>query len=243
MNIKEYEDKLRSLNPDEFQKFNSDFGGGDKSVEQRVREFLDDPKHEGRICQLLGLETEADKLTMAALDSAKSAVQSSKYAKISIVIATIALLLTIAQAIVNSPFFYDSYKKTMLLVNQGNGEKNIGKNIFIISNPGRSKIEDVEIKLAIKQDDTARFLITDRKIGNISYSEMKDHKGNSLSFLKVTNITFEKLLPGEFISIFIEEGVSDDNEIKMINDSLPAVISAVHSEGFAQVNASYFSFN
>ena len=72
MTLQEYEEKLREITPEEFQKFNVDFGGGQKTVEQRIREYVDHPEHERRICQLLGLKTEAEKLTDAAINSANS---------------------------------------------------------------------------------------------------------------------------------------------------------------------------
>jgi hypothetical protein len=77
MTLSEYEKRLSELTTEEFQKFNDDFGGGQKKIEQRVREFVDQPVHERRICQLLGLETEAEKLTAAALKSANAADQSA----------------------------------------------------------------------------------------------------------------------------------------------------------------------
>lgn len=243
MNLEEYEKKLRSLNTDELKRFNSDFGGGEKTVNQRLREFVEHPNHERRICQLLGLKTEAEKITDATIDSAKSARQSTRSARLSIFIATIALLISSAQAIINSPIIYDNLKKPMLLVVQGNDGTKGGKNVFLISNPSRSKTEGIEIRLAIKKTDTVSFLITDRKIGKISYSEMKGQKGNSLNFLKVAIVTFEKFLPGEFASIIVEKGLKSSDVHQMIFDGLPAVISAVHSEGFAKVNGARFSLN
>lgn len=72
MNLKEYEKKLRDLTHEELQKFNADFGGGRTEIDQRVRDFVDHPEHERRICQLLGLKTEAEKLTDAAINSANA---------------------------------------------------------------------------------------------------------------------------------------------------------------------------
>ena len=50
MTVEEYDTRLRELTDEEFQKFNSEFGGGQKTIEQRVREFVDYPEHERRIC-------------------------------------------------------------------------------------------------------------------------------------------------------------------------------------------------
>jgi hypothetical protein len=100
MTLEEYDTRLRELTDEEFQKFNNDFGGGQITVKQRVREFVDDPKHERRICHLLGLKTEAEKLTAAALKSANAAHQSAASAKLSMIWAAIACIGTIVFAII-----------------------------------------------------------------------------------------------------------------------------------------------
>ena len=41
MTLEEYEKRLGELAGEELQKFNNDFGGGQKTIEQRVREFVD----------------------------------------------------------------------------------------------------------------------------------------------------------------------------------------------------------
>jgi len=103
MNLIEYEKRLRELAEDEFHKFNSDFGGGQLTIEQRLRQFADSPEHERRICQLLGLETESDKLTKAAINSANAAMLSASSARISMIwsgIASLAALIAAAIAII-----------------------------------------------------------------------------------------------------------------------------------------------
>ncbi len=100
MTLEEYEKRLRELNDEEFQKFNNDFGGGQKTIEQRVREFVDDPQYERRICHLLGLRTEAEKLTAAALKSANAADQSAASAKLSMIWSAIACMAAIAAVVV-----------------------------------------------------------------------------------------------------------------------------------------------
>ena len=100
MTLEEYGTRLRELTDEEFQKFNNDFGGGQITVEQRVREFVDDPKHERRICHLLGLKTEAEKLTAATLKSANAADQSAASAKLSMIWSAIACIAAIAAVLV-----------------------------------------------------------------------------------------------------------------------------------------------
>ena len=100
MTLEEYGEKLRELPDEKFQKFNNDFGGGQKTIEQRLREFVDNPEHERRICHLLGLKTEAEKLTAAALKSANAADQSAASAKRSMIWTVIASITAIAAAVV-----------------------------------------------------------------------------------------------------------------------------------------------
>jgi hypothetical protein len=100
MTLEEYDNRLRELTDEQFQKFNSDLGGGHKTIEQRVREFVDYPEHERRICHLLGLKTEAEKLTAAALKSANAADQSATSAKLSMIWSAIACIAAIAAVIV-----------------------------------------------------------------------------------------------------------------------------------------------
>ena len=100
MTLKEYDKRLRELSDEEFQKFNNDFGGGQKTIEQRVREFVDYPERERRICQLLGLKTEDEKLTAAALKSANAADQSATSAKLSMIWSAIACIAAIAIVVV-----------------------------------------------------------------------------------------------------------------------------------------------
>ena len=99
MNRKEYRLTLESLSAEEFEKFNSDFGGGDKTVEQRIQEYSHDPKHERRICHLLDLPTEDEKTIEASVQSAQAAKQSAKTAKVALILSVIAVIVSIFSAI------------------------------------------------------------------------------------------------------------------------------------------------
>lgn len=100
MNLQEYKESLRKLSSEEFIKFNVDFGGGELSIEERIRDFVDHPQHERRICQLLDLKTEAQKITEATVNSADAAVKSASSAKISMVCSIFACLAAVVAAIV-----------------------------------------------------------------------------------------------------------------------------------------------
>jgi len=84
MTIDEYKRALDKLSDEKLRKFNTDFGGGDLSREQRVTEFVQNPKHERRICQLLGLITQEERLAQASLKSAKASIISSLAAVLAI---------------------------------------------------------------------------------------------------------------------------------------------------------------
>ena len=73
MTIDEYKKRLEELRENDFKRFNDDFGGGQQTIQQRIRGYVDHPEHERRICQLLELKTEDEKLNEAALISANAA--------------------------------------------------------------------------------------------------------------------------------------------------------------------------
>lgn len=77
MTINEYRKKLEKLNDEQFNKFKKDFGGDQKTRDEYVRNFVDNPKHERRICQLLELKTEEEKITKATTRSVWAASISS----------------------------------------------------------------------------------------------------------------------------------------------------------------------
>jgi len=77
MTIDEYREKLKKLNDDKFNKFKEDFGGDLKTREEYVRNFVDNPKHERRICQLLKLKTEEEKITRATTRATIAAIISA----------------------------------------------------------------------------------------------------------------------------------------------------------------------
>ena len=99
MNLQEYENKPRELSPEELQKFNADFGGDRTKIQQRVRDFVDHPEHERRICQLLGLKTEAEKINDAVINSTNAAMKSASTAKLSMIWSGVACLAAVAAVI------------------------------------------------------------------------------------------------------------------------------------------------
>ena len=95
MNLTELRAGLKQLNDADFKKFVSEFGGDFQEPEGVVRAFVDDPKLERRLCQLLGLATEEEKMVQATMSAAYSAKLSVIAATIATVIALIALGVTI----------------------------------------------------------------------------------------------------------------------------------------------------
>lgn len=77
MTITEYESALRALDDREFAAFRVAFGGDFATRQQYVDDFVNHPEHQRRICQLLGLKTEEEKLVEAALVLAKASAGSA----------------------------------------------------------------------------------------------------------------------------------------------------------------------
>jgi hypothetical protein len=88
MTINEYRKKLEKLNDEQFNKFKKDFGGDLKTREDYVRNFVDNPKHERRICQLLELKTEEEKITKATTRSVWAASISAAAAILALLFST-----------------------------------------------------------------------------------------------------------------------------------------------------------
>jgi len=95
MNLKELRNSLCQLSDSEFKKLVQDFGGDIQDREGIVRDFVDKPEHERRLCQLLDIATEEEKLVQATLAAASSAKWSAIVAVIATAIALIALVVTI----------------------------------------------------------------------------------------------------------------------------------------------------
>ena len=95
LNIKELRNRLEQLSEQDFKKFVQDFGGDFQDREGVVRAFVDKPTHERRLCQLLDIATEKEKIVQATLSAASSAKRSATVATIATLIALISLLATI----------------------------------------------------------------------------------------------------------------------------------------------------
>lgn len=95
MNREELEDRLSKMSESEFNDFIKKFGGGHKDQSQLLRNYIDHPEWEPRICQLLGFKTEDEKRTQASIEAGKGAKYSAIAASISALISLIILLFTI----------------------------------------------------------------------------------------------------------------------------------------------------
>ncbi len=98
--VEEYQRRLQELSEEQFAEFNKHFGGGQLTREARVREYVSDPRHERRICQLLTLKTEADKSTEAQLQSADAASASARAARRSALWAGLGCIVALLAVIV-----------------------------------------------------------------------------------------------------------------------------------------------
>lgn len=96
MTIAEYQEALDALDDCGFANYRSAFGGDFSTRQQYVDDFVHHPAHERRICQLLGLRTEEEKLTEAALVSAKAAAESARSARWSMIWAALSVIVSLA---------------------------------------------------------------------------------------------------------------------------------------------------
>jgi len=95
MTIVELETKLASMTDTEVSRFCAAFGGGDRPRDAIVRDYVDHPEHERRMCQLLRLITQEEKMTNAAVSSASSARWSMIWATIGVAISLGALVVAV----------------------------------------------------------------------------------------------------------------------------------------------------
>jgi len=94
MTREELKDKLNKMSDTEFNDFIKDFGGGYKDPSKFLRDYIDHPELEPRICHLLGLQTEDEKKTQAVIEAGKGAKYAAIAASISALISLIVLLIT-----------------------------------------------------------------------------------------------------------------------------------------------------
>jgi hypothetical protein len=95
MTREELKDKLNKMSGKEFIDFVKDLGGEHKSSSELLRNYIDHPEWEPRICQLLGLQTEEERRTKAVIDAGKGAKYAAIAASISALISLIVLLITL----------------------------------------------------------------------------------------------------------------------------------------------------
>lgn len=207
MTLREYDDKLRSLSPEEFKKFNTDFGGGQKSVDERVRDFVDYPQHESRICQLLGLETEAEKISGATIKSSNAAVESAKSAKLSMLftaLAGFAAIFTVFLNIYFTYYRYDDLKATILNASPSRLETLCQADIIFTNNGNRQcSIAALYLEQAVvdTKDPLLKGLLTTPFVNQPSFT-IKSNDVISKQFIisgkgKIEDSGFQNLKKGE----------------------------------------------
>ncbi|MCX5875800.1 MAG: hypothetical protein NT087_05820 [Deltaproteobacteria bacterium] len=95
MNRQELENILQKMSPENFDAFVEKFGGDAKSANTIIRNYIDHPEWEPRLCQILGFSTEEERRTQSILLSAVSARWSAIAAAISAIISLLALLFAL----------------------------------------------------------------------------------------------------------------------------------------------------
>ena len=83
------------MSSEDFTAFVKKLGGTYKTPDAIIRDYVDHPEWEPRICQLLGLMTEEERRTQSVLQSAVASKWSAIAAAISALIAFLALLLAL----------------------------------------------------------------------------------------------------------------------------------------------------
>jgi len=95
MNRGELEEKLNRMSGNNFKVFIKKFGGDYSKPSQLIRNYIDHPEWEPRLCQLLNLPTEDERKTQATISASKSAKYAAIAAAISIVISPAALIISL----------------------------------------------------------------------------------------------------------------------------------------------------
>jgi len=115
MNRQELDNTLRQMSPEDFIAFVKEFGGDDKTPDTIIRNYVDHPEWEPRLCQLLGFLTEEERRTQAVLRSAAAAKWSAVAAAVSAIIALVSLLFALG--------FGKAYQEGAQLVAPAEGSK------------------------------------------------------------------------------------------------------------------------
>jgi len=95
MTGEELKDKFEKMSKEKFNDFIKDFGGEHRESSKFLRDYIDHPEWEPRICQLLGLQTEEERRTQAVIEAGKGAKYAAIAASISALISLIILLITL----------------------------------------------------------------------------------------------------------------------------------------------------
>ena len=95
MNREKLEEKLNRMSGNDFKVFIKKFGGDYTKPSQLIRNYIDHPEWEPRLCQLLNLPTEDERKTQAAISASKSAKYAAIAAAISILISLAALIISL----------------------------------------------------------------------------------------------------------------------------------------------------
>jgi len=81
----------------EINNFVKGFGDGYKNPSKIIRNYINHPEWEQRICQLLGLQTEEEKRTQAVIEARKGAKCAANTASISALVSLIVFLITFSK--------------------------------------------------------------------------------------------------------------------------------------------------
>jgi hypothetical protein len=95
MTTTEYGTALAKMDDASFAKYRAEFGG-DGTRDQYVSDFVSNPAHERRICQILNLPTQEEKVTEATLISARAAADSAASSRWAMICALVSVMIALA---------------------------------------------------------------------------------------------------------------------------------------------------
>jgi hypothetical protein len=96
----EYHGLIGAMTEAEYQQCEHDFGGGHQTVESRVAEFAVHPEYERRLCHLLKMPTEDERITEATQATARAAAESAHAAFESVRVARFSMYVAIVASVI-----------------------------------------------------------------------------------------------------------------------------------------------
>ncbi len=161
--------------------------------------------------------------------------------------AVFALLVSVAQLIAGSPLYLDYYSKPKIVVEQvRHKDKESVSSSFVVFNQGNSVIKNFKLEIGALKE--AEVIV----LGEPRTTHVKDEQltidGNPFELGKRVFVDVPTLYKGESFTIVIRSELKDiqvhqQKSIWGLYSPLPAVMFAVHEDGYATIDASTYALN